>query len=95
MSRTGESDEPLTNAEDDGQPPRGPGKIFHSRAHSFVIGAIIWLICRPARWHALAQITLGGLRSVTGLEWFAFVILPVAIVALGGLATWFGLRLIP
>jgi hypothetical protein len=32
---------------------------------------------------------------VTGLEWFAFVILPVAVVALGGLATWFGLRLIP
>jgi hypothetical protein len=59
------------------------------------IGAIFWLICRPARWHALAQITFGGLRSVTGLEWFAFVILPVLVVALGGLATWFGLRLIP
>ena len=29
------------------------------------------LICRPARRHALAQITFGGLRSVTGLEWFA------------------------
>ena len=57
------------------------------------IGAILWLICRPARWHALAQITFGGLRSVTGLEWFAFVILPVAVVALGGLACGVALRL--
>jgi hypothetical protein len=57
------------------------------------IGAILWLISRPARWHALAQITFGGLRSVTGLEWFAFVILPVAVVALGGLACGMALRL--
>jgi hypothetical protein len=30
---------------------------------------------------------------VTGLEWFAFVILPVAVVALGGFACGMALRL--
>jgi hypothetical protein len=29
------------------------------------------------------------------LQWFAFVILPVAVVALGGMAAWLGRRYIP
>jgi hypothetical protein len=29
------------------------------------------------------------------LQWFAFVILPVAVVALGGVAAWLGRRYIP
>jgi hypothetical protein len=29
------------------------------------------------------------------LQWFAFVILPIAVVALGGVAAWLGHRFIP
>jgi hypothetical protein len=29
---------------------------------------------------------------VTDLQWFAFVILPIAVVALGGVAAWLGHR---
>lgn len=32
---------------------------------------------------------------MTGLEWFAFVILPVAVGALGWAAAWAGRRFIP
>jgi hypothetical protein len=32
---------------------------------------------------------------MTELQWFAFVILPIAVVGLGGLAAWLGLRYIP
>jgi hypothetical protein len=32
---------------------------------------------------------------VTDLQWFAFVILPIAVVALGGVATWLARRYIP
>lgn len=32
---------------------------------------------------------------MTDLQWFAFVILPVAVVALGGMAAWLGRRYIP
>jgi hypothetical protein len=38
------------------------GSSANIPVHSFVIGAIIWLIAASAL-HALAQITLGGLRS--------------------------------
>jgi hypothetical protein len=58
--------------------------------HSIVIGAIIWLVAASAL-HALAL----RVADVTDLHWFAFVILPVGVVALGGLATWLGRRLIP
>jgi hypothetical protein len=33
--------------------------------------------------------------AVTDLQWFAFVIWPIAIVAIGGAAAWLGRRLIP
>jgi hypothetical protein len=32
---------------------------------------------------------------VTDVQWFAFVILPIAVVALGGVAAWLGHRYIP
>ena len=32
---------------------------------------------------------------MTGLEWFAFVILPVAVGCLGWIAVWAGERFIP
>jgi hypothetical protein len=32
---------------------------------------------------------------VTDLQWFAFVILPIVVVVLGGAAAWLGRRYIP
>jgi hypothetical protein len=58
---------------------------FINRRHSLVDLSAGALACARAEF--------GGLRSVTGLEWFAFVILPAGVVALGGLACGMALRL--
>jgi hypothetical protein len=38
---------------------------------------------------------VGSLEAMTDMQWFAFVILPLCVGVIGGLAAWAGRRFIP
>jgi hypothetical protein len=64
-----------------------PGAFDRDRRH--------YLINRSRRVARARTDHTRRVAVVTALQWFAFVILPVAVVVLGGVAAWAGRRFIP